>query len=98
MGGMTRREMIGQTIRGGIALLAPLEAFAQTTDIPGEIEAKIPSSEAIDTIVRDFARETKGKLFDSNALAARIVGGDRLAGGGLGVTDPVSGPVVLALK
>ena len=78
---MTRREMIGQTIRAGIALLAPVEAFAQTTDrVPGEIEAKIPSPEAIDTIVRDFVRETKGKPFDSNALAARIVGGDRLAG------------------
>ena len=79
---MTRREMIGQNMRGGIALLAPVEAFAQTTDhrVPGEIEAKIPSPEAIDTIVRDFVRETKGKPFDSNALAARIVGGDRLAG------------------
>jgi len=78
---MTRREMIGQTIRGGMALFAPVEAFAQTTDrIPGEIEAKIPSPEAIDTIVRDFVRETNGKLSDSNALAARIVGGDRLAG------------------
>ena len=38
MGGMTRRKMIGQTIIGGIALLAPLEAFAQTTDrMPAEI-------------------------------------------------------------
>jgi len=78
---MTRREMIGQTMRGGIALLAPVEAFAQTTDrVPGEIEAKIPSPEAIETIVRDFVRETNGKPSDSNALAARIVGGDRLAG------------------
>src|SRR5436190_21240572 len=78
---MTRREMIGQTMRGGIALLAPVEAFAQTTDrVPGEIEAKIPCPEAIDSIVRDFVREMKGKPFESNALAARIIGGDWLAG------------------
>jgi hypothetical protein len=81
MGGMTRREMLSETIGGGTALIAPLEAFAETTDrIPAEIEATIPSAEAIDTIVRDSVREMRGKPFDSNALVARIVGGDRLAG------------------
>jgi hypothetical protein len=78
---VTRRELLGRGIGGGIALLAPLEAFAQASDqIPAEIEAKIPSAAAIETMVRDFVRETTGKPFDSNALAARIVGGDRLAG------------------
>jgi hypothetical protein len=81
MSDMTRREVLGRTIGAAIALLAPLEAFAQASDgIPAEIEAKIPSAELIDTIVRDFVRETKGKPFDSNALATRILGGDRLAG------------------
>jgi hypothetical protein len=81
MSEMTRREMVGRTIGAGIALVAPLEAFGQTSDrIPPEIEAKIPSAEAIDTMVRDFVRETKRKPFDTNALVARIVGGDRLAG------------------
>jgi hypothetical protein len=95
MGDMTRREMLGQTMSAGIGLLASLEAFAETNDrIPAEIEAKIPSAEAIDTMVRDFVRETKGKLFDSNALATRIVGGDRLAGvhafeGGEGIVERV---------
>jgi hypothetical protein len=78
---MTRREMLGHTLKAGIPLLAPLDAFAETSDgIPAEIASKIPSAEAIDTIVRDFVRETRGKPFDSNALAARIVGADRLAG------------------
>jgi lysozyme family protein len=50
-------------------------------DVAGVDEGwAVPSPEAIDTIVRDFVRETKGKPFDSNALAERIVGGDRLAG------------------
>jgi hypothetical protein len=48
--------------------------------IPAEIETKIPSAEAIDMIVRDFVREMKGKPFESNALATRIISGDRLAG------------------
>lgn len=63
------------------AILAPLDAFAQSPDkIPAEIEAKIPSVEMIDTIVRNYVRESKGGSFDTNALATRIVGGDRLAG------------------
>jgi len=81
MGDMTRRELIASSIGGGIALRVPLDAFAQTRDqIPAEIETKIPSAEAIDMIVRDFVREMKGKPFESNALATRIISGDRLAG------------------
>ena len=81
MGDMTRRELIARSIGGGIALRVPLDAFAQTRDqIPAEIETKIPSAEAIDMIVRDFVREMNGKPFESNALATRIISGDRLAG------------------
>jgi hypothetical protein len=81
MGGMTRRELIARSIGGGIALRVPLDAFAQTRDqFPAEIETKIPSAEAIDMIVRDFVREMKGKPFEGNALATRIISGDRLAG------------------
>jgi len=81
VGDMTRRELVVRSIGGGIALRVPLDAFAQTRDqIPAEIETKIPSAEAIDMIVRDFVREMKGKPFESNALATRIISGDRLAG------------------
>src|SRR5262249_27229171 len=80
-GDMTRRELIARSIGGGIALRVPLDAFAQTRDqFPAEIETKIPSAEAIDMIVRDFVREMKGKPFEGDALATRIISGDRLAG------------------
>src|SRR5215813_5115223 len=69
MGSTSRREMMGLTTT---AILAPLDAFAQSPDkIPAEIEAKIPSVEMIDTIVRNYVRESKGGSFDTNALATR---------------------------
>jgi hypothetical protein len=90
MGDMTRRELIARTIGGGIALRVPLDAFAQTSDqIPAEFETKIPSAEAIDMIVRAFVREMKGKPFESNALATRIISGDRLAGVRTGILERV---------
>jgi len=78
MGSMSRREMIGLTTA---AILAPREAFAQSYDkMPAEIEAMIPSAETIDTLVRDYVRDSKGSGFDINALVTRILGEDRLAG------------------
>src|SRR5215471_19221209 len=47
---------------------------------PGRNRDKDTVAEAIDMIVRDFVREMKGKPFESNALATRIISGDRLAG------------------
>jgi len=74
----SRREMIGLTTA---AILAPLELFAQSSGkIPAEIEAKIPPVETIDTIVRDYVRDTKGNGVDTNALVMRILGEERLAG------------------
>jgi len=78
MGKISRREAIGLTTA---AILTPLEAFAQTAEkISAEIEAKIPSAEAIDTIVRDYVRESKGAGFHISELMMRILGEDRLAG------------------
>jgi len=78
MDNLSRRQMIGLTTAG---ILAPLKGFAQTAEkIPAAIEAKIPSTEAIDTIVRDYVRESRGAGFKINALMTRILGEDHLAG------------------